>query len=94
MAMIGRGAAVAEMGERRHELEGTFAFAAWLGVHAMLLSGSRQKIDAFVSWGWDYFSKSRTSALLDDSDVGQIDWGDDDPGQPATEKASAETAGA
>jgi len=94
MAMIGRGAAVAEVGEHRHELHGTFAFAAWLGVHAMLLSGTRQKIDAFVSWGWDYFSKSRTSALLDDSDVGQIDWGDDDPGPPAAGAASAEPAGA
>ena len=31
MAMIGRGAAVAEMGEHRHELHGAIAFAAWLG---------------------------------------------------------------
>jgi len=43
----------------------------------MLLSGTRQKIDAFVSWGWDYFSKSRTGALLDQSDESQIDWGDE-----------------
>ena len=34
MAMIGRNAAVAEMGEHRHELHGGIAFAAWLGVHA------------------------------------------------------------
>ena len=34
MAMIGRGAAIAEVGEHRHELHGVFAFAAWLGVHA------------------------------------------------------------
>ena len=80
MAMIGRGAAVAEVGEHRHELHGTFAFASWLGVHAMLLSGVREQIDAFVSWGWDYFSKTRTEALLDDSEVRQIDWGYDDPG--------------
>ena len=79
MAMIGRRAAVAEIGEHRHELEGTFAFAAWLGVHAMLLSGMRQRIDAFVSWGWDYFSRSHTGALLDAAADSQIDWGDDDP---------------
>jgi NADH dehydrogenase len=79
MAMIGRGAAVAEVGEHRHELHGTFAFAAWLGVHAMLLSGVRQRIDAFVAWGWDYFSRTRTAALLDASADHQIDWGDDEP---------------
>ena len=31
MAMIGRKAAVAEVGEHRHELHGRIAFAAWLG---------------------------------------------------------------
>ena len=39
MAMIGRNAAVAEIGEHRHHLEGPFAFVAWLGLHAVLLSG-------------------------------------------------------
>ena len=39
MAMIGRNAAVAEVGKHRHQVEGPFAFAAWLGVLAMLLSG-------------------------------------------------------
>jgi NADH dehydrogenase len=79
MAMIGRGAAVAEVGEHRHELHGTLAFAAWLGVHAMLLSGVRQRTNAFVAWGWDYFSRSRTSALLGANADHQIDWGDDEP---------------
>ena len=36
MAMIGGGAAVAEMGAHHHELHGHVAFAAWLGVHAWL----------------------------------------------------------
>ena len=35
MAMIGRNAAVAQV-KRRHEVHGTLAFAAWLGVHAAL----------------------------------------------------------
>src|SRR5438034_3236453 len=43
MAMIGRNAAVAEMGEHRHELHGPVAFAAWLGVHAWLMSGTRSE---------------------------------------------------
>ena len=49
MAMIGDGAAVAEMGAHHHEAHGHLAFAAWLGVHAWLMSGVRQRIDAFVS---------------------------------------------
>jgi NADH dehydrogenase len=58
MAMIGRGAAVAEMGEHRHELHGAVAFAAWLGVHAWLMSGVRQRVDAFISWAWDYHARA------------------------------------
>ena len=50
MAMIGDGAAVAEMGAHRHELHGHLAFAAWLGVHASLMSGVHQRVDAFMSW--------------------------------------------
>jgi NADH dehydrogenase len=84
MAMIGRGAAVAEVGKQRHELHGTLAFAAWLGVHAMLLSGVRQRTNAFVAWGWDYFSRSRTSALLGANADHQIDWGDDNPSDPTS----------
>ena len=78
MAMIGRGAAVAEVGKHRHELHGSIAFAAWLGVHASLMSGVRQRIEAFVDWGWDYFSKTRGPSVLDQrSDAAHIDWGED-----------------
>jgi NADH:ubiquinone reductase (H+-translocating) len=78
MAMIGRNAAVAEMGEGRHEIDGPFAFAAWLGVHATLLEGTRQKLGALMTWGWDYASKKRPSALVDHPDAYRIDWDDDD----------------
>jgi len=78
MAMIGRNAAVAEMGKHRHEVEGPVAFAAWLGVHAMLLSGVRNRVDAFIAWGWDYFSKNRAIAVIDRPDAATIDWGDED----------------
>ena len=81
MAMIGRNAAVAEMGAHRHEVDGPVAFAAWLGVHAMLLSGVRNKIDAFIAWGWDYFSKNRATAMVSAPEAGRIDWGDDDEGE-------------
>jgi NADH dehydrogenase len=78
MAMIGRRAAIAEMGAHRHELHGPVAFSAWLGVHAWLLSTNRARIDAFMSWAWDSFSKSRSPAIIDDPDAPRIDWGEED----------------
>jgi NADH:quinone reductase (non-electrogenic) len=77
MAMIGRGAAIAEVGPHRHELHGAIAFAAWLGVHASLMTGVRNRIDAFIDWGWDYFTKARGPQVLDRADAAQIDWGED-----------------
>jgi NADH:ubiquinone reductase (H+-translocating) len=77
MAMIGSGAAVAEMGAHHHELHGRTAFAAWLGVHAWLMSGVRQRVDAFIAWGWDFLGSERASAIIDEADVAQIDWGDE-----------------
>ena len=62
MAMIGRGAAIAEVGPHRHELHGAIAFSAWLGVHASLMTGVRNRIDAFVNWGWDYFTQGARAA--------------------------------
>jgi NADH dehydrogenase len=78
MAMIGNGAAVAEMGAHHHELHGHVAFAAWLGIHAYLMSGVRERVDSFVSWGWDFLGASRSGAMLDDPDKARIDWGDED----------------
>ena len=78
MAMIGDGAAIAEMGAHHHELHGHVGFAAWLGVHAWLMSGARQRVDAFVAWGWDFFGSSRSSSIIDDPDKARIDWGDED----------------
>src|SRR5215831_6957901 len=55
MAMVGRNAAVAAIGKKRHELDGPIAFAAWLGVHALLMTGVRERIEAFIDWSWNYF---------------------------------------
>jgi len=77
MAMIGRGAAIAEVGPHRHELHGTVAFAAWLGVHAALMTGVRNRIDAFVTWGWDYIGHSRGPQVLNRSEEARIDWGEE-----------------
>jgi NADH dehydrogenase len=77
MAMIGRGAAIAEVGAHRHELHGAIAFSAWLGVHASLMTGVRNRVDAFINWGWDYFTKSRGPQVLDRADIAKIDWDED-----------------
>ena len=81
MAMIGRNAAVAEVGEDRHELHGTVAFAAWLGVHAALLTTVRAKIETFVEWGWDYFAGSHADPVLDRTSQANIDWNADEEKQ-------------
>ena len=78
MAMIGKNAAIAEIGERRHELEGAVAYAMWLGVHIALLTGLQVKIETFVDWVGDYFSKGRGPQLIDRSDAARINWHDDD----------------
>jgi NADH dehydrogenase len=78
MAMIGRGAAIAEVGKHHHEVHGEFAHMAWLGVHASLMTGTRSKIEAFVDWAWDGFTKTGGPHVLDRGDAATIDW-DDDP---------------
>ena len=74
MAMIGRNATIAEVGPRRRELHGFLAYASWLGVHAWLLSGTRTRVQALASWGWDYVASTRASAYINRPDVTQIEW--------------------
>jgi NADH dehydrogenase len=78
MAMIGRGAAVAEVGKHHHEVHGQLAHMAWLGVHAALMTGTRAKIEAVLDWGWDRFTKTGGPHVLDRGEAAEIDW-DDDP---------------
>ena len=78
MAMIGRKAAVAEVGEHRHELHGRIAFAAWLGVHAQLLADGGAEVKAFLAWADEFYVRPhhRSADLLDPSkiDTPRIDW--------------------
>jgi NADH:ubiquinone reductase (H+-translocating) len=74
MAMIGRRAAVAQIGKRPRVLTGRPAFLAWLGVHAYLLSGFRER---------DYLSKSRATSVIDRPSAARIDWSRVDEGTRA-----------
>jgi NADH dehydrogenase len=97
MAMIGRNAAVAEVGHRHHTVEGPVAFAAWLGVHAMLLSGAHSKTDAFLSWAWDYFDRDHSALVEMTAAPHRIAWEDDTDDVPhidaGPEHAPAPAAG-
>ena len=82
MAMIGRNAAVAEIGEHRHQIEGPIAFTAWLGLHAILLSGAHSRVDAFLNWADDYFHHGRAPELELEGTPTRIAWSDDDADRP------------
>ena len=44
MAMIGRNAAIAEVGAGRRPIHGFVAFVSWLGVHVALLTSTRRRL--------------------------------------------------
>ncbi len=88
MAMIGRGAAIAAVGEGHHEVHGRIAHMTWLGVHASLMTGTRAKIEAFVDWAWDGFTKTGGPHVLDRSAAAEIDWDDDAAVARATSAAT------
>lgn len=85
MAMIGRNAAVAEVGPHRHQLEGPLAFAAWLGLHGVLLSGFHDRVDAVMNWADDYVHHSRAADLELEDSVGRLAWSDDASDRPTLE---------
>ncbi|MDR6637170.1 NAD(P)/FAD-dependent oxidoreductase [Paenarthrobacter nitroguajacolicus] len=64
MAMVGRGAAVAELGRKRLQLQGPFAFLSWLLVHLALLSGVQQKARALFSWLNGYLLHSPAQVVV------------------------------
>ena len=78
MAMIGRGGWRGRRdrgdGPKRREIHGPLAFVAWLGVHAMLMTGVRTRIETVIDWCWAYFSKTRGPQVLDRSAAAEIDW--------------------
>jgi NADH dehydrogenase len=89
MAMIGRGAAIAEVGPRHRVLHGLPAFGAWLGVHGVLMPGVRNRVQALIDWAWDYLTPVRGPQVLDRASAAQIDW-DDDPAAAAQESPGAD----
>ena len=87
MAMIGRGAAIAQV--RGVELHGKLAFGAWLGVHAALMTGGSNRVSAFKSWAVDYFGKQRAPEVLDRSGTPRMVWEEDDAVETAATAGAA-----
>jgi len=63
MATIGRGSAVVEFPNKR-TLHGPLAYFAWLGVHLVLLSGTRNRIEALWNWGWSALTHDRAARII------------------------------
>jgi NADH dehydrogenase len=64
MAMIGRGAGVAELGRRRVKLQGSLAFLSWLVVHLALLLEFQQKVGTLFSWLNGYVLHSLAQVVI------------------------------
>ena len=50
------------------------------------MTGTRDKIEAIIDWGWDRISKTGGPHVLDRGDAAEIDW-DDDPAVSGPMKA-------
>lgn len=64
MAMVGRMAAVAEVGAKHRQMHGPLAFAAWLGVHDALLPSTHSRSGALINWYRDYLTNNRTEFVV------------------------------
>jgi NADH dehydrogenase len=62
MAVIGRSAAVAQIGKLR--LHGLAAWLAWLFVHLINLVEFENRLLVLIQWGWNYFTRNRSARLI------------------------------
>jgi len=62
LAVIGRGAAVADFG--RFRLSGYIAWLQWLFIHLMKLIEFENRMLVLVQWAWSYFTWNRGARLI------------------------------
>jgi NADH dehydrogenase len=62
MAVIGRSAAVAQIG--RWKLHGFLAWLAWLFIHVFYLVEFENRMLVTIQWGWNYFTRNRSARLI------------------------------
>ncbi len=62
LAVIGRSAAVADLGWLR--FSGYLAWLTWLFVHLASLIGHQNRLLVFVQWAWNYLTRNRSARLI------------------------------
>ena len=62
MAVIGRSAAVAEVGN--FKFGGFFAWLLWLFIHLIFLVEFQNRLLVLMQWGWNYFTRNRSARLI------------------------------
>ncbi len=62
MAVIGRSAAVAQIGRLR--LHGATAWLTWLFVHLMYLVEFENRLSVLLQWAWSYVTRNRSARLI------------------------------
>ncbi len=62
LAVIGRSAAVADVGRLR--LSGNPAWWFWLLVHLMKLVDIQNRVTVFMQWAWSYFTRKSSARLI------------------------------
>ena len=62
MAVIGRAAAVAQIGPLR--LGGFLAWVAWLFIHLINLVEFENRVSVLLQWGWNYITRNRSARII------------------------------
>jgi NADH dehydrogenase len=70
MAIVGRGAAVADLG--RLHLSGLIAWLAWLFLHIFMLIGFRNRLAVMLQWAVAYISFQRSVRLITEQRPGDL----------------------
>ncbi len=68
LAMIGRSMAVADLG--KFKFKGRFAWLIWLFVHLVNLVEFQNRLLVMMQWGWNYFTRGRSSRLITEEEEG------------------------
>ena len=62
MAVIGRSAAVAQVGSFR--FGGYFAWLLWLFIHLIFIVEFQKRLLVLMQWGWNYITRNRSARLI------------------------------
>jgi NADH dehydrogenase len=62
MATIGRNLAVVEFPKMK--FAGFFAWCVWMFVHLISLIGTKNKVQTFLNWVWNYFTYDQSLRLI------------------------------